>query len=137
MNGKLLVITAKYLAPVITAFSLYILFRGHNAPGGGFAGGLTVAVAFSLILMALGKERTRALIPFDARSLIGAGLLLALFSSLSSVIAGGEFLKGKWIEIDVCHGCPLYLGTPILFDVGVYLVVTGVLMIILFSLTED
>ncbi len=135
MNGRLLIITAKYLAPLLVLFSLYVLFRGHDAPGGGFIGGLIASVAFSLLLIALGMERTKSLFPFDARSLIGIGLLIALASSLWSVISGEGFFKGEWFDLPL--GVHLSLGTPIFFDLGVYLVVLGVLMTILFSLLED
>lgn len=137
MNGRLLMLTAKYLSRLILAFSIIILLRGHDLPGGGFIGGLTAAVAFALYLMAFGSECTREKIYFDPRSLIGCGLLLSIASALYPVLYGGTFFEGLWANLDLPTGITLGLGTPILFDVGVYLVVSGTLMIILFSLVEE
>ena len=137
MNGRLLIITARYLVPFLAALSLWSLFRGHNAPGGGFIGGLAASVAFGLFLLAEGAEKTKSVLPFDPRSLIGAGLLIALASSLLSVIREDRFFAGQWASITLPGGAEFTFGTPVLFDLGVYLAVLGVLMIILYALLEE
>jgi len=136
-NGKILELSAKMLIPMLVFCSFWVLLRGHNAAGGGFEGALIGSVAFSLSLLAFGLERTKAFLPFDPRSLIGIGLLVALGSALFPVYRGLGFFRGLWVEVQIPWVGGYVLGTPQLFDVGVYLVVVGSLMIIIFSLWED
>ncbi len=137
MNGKILQLSTKYLAPLLFVFSALLLFRGHNLPGGGFIGGLMAAVAFSLLLITYGSEKTKTMLRFDPRSLIGFGLLMSLASALYPAWAGKTFFKGLWTTIDLPSGMKVSLGTPLLFDLGIYMVVLGTLMIILLSLLEE
>jgi len=137
MKGKILQITAQFLLLPLVLVSLWVFLRGHNAPGGGFIGGLIGAVAFALFLITHGSSRTKALLPFDPRSLIGIGLLVAIASALYPIYRGESFFQGQWLELSLPWIGGLTLGTPLLFDLGVYLVVIGTLMIILFSLWEE
>ena len=136
-SGKILALSAKFLIPLLVLFSFWILLRGHNAPGGGFIGGLIGAVAFSLLLLAFGLKKAKALLPFDPRSLIGIGLLVALGTAILPAYRGQGFFRGLWIQLQIPLLGSFTIGTPQLFDIGVYLVVIGSLMIIIFSLWED
>jgi len=122
--------------PLLVLLSVFLLLRGHNSPGGGFVGGLTAAAALSLYALAYDVPTARGLLPVDPRILIALGLLSALGSGLVSVVLGEPFLTGTWVKL-VIGGVPLDLGTPLLFDVGVYLVVLGVSVLIIFSLAEE
>lgn len=127
--------TTRLLFPLTLVFSVFLLVRGHNEPGGGFVGGLTAAAAFALVLASDGLEMARRLLRLDPRTLIGAGLAVALLSGVPPLFDGGAFLTGHWLEAKV----PVvgHLGTPFVFDVGVYLAVLGVVATIVFELAEE
>jgi multisubunit Na+/H+ antiporter MnhB subunit len=122
---------ARTLMPLLLLFAVFLLWRGHNDPGGGFVGGLVAAAAFALYLMAYGVHRARRALIVRPMTLLGAGLLVALVSSIPAALRGQPFLTAQWI-IE-----PLTLGTPVLFDIGVFLVVTGVVLMMIFSLAEE
>jgi multicomponent Na+:H+ antiporter subunit B len=134
MFSLILSTTARAIMPLTLVFSIYLLMRGHNAPGGGFVGGLVGAVAFALASLADGVGTARRALKVDPHVLMGVGLLLALGSGLAGVLAGGAFLTGLWADTPL----PVIgkVGTPLLFDVGVYLAVLGVALTIVFALEE-
>jgi multicomponent Na+:H+ antiporter subunit B len=125
---------SRYILPLLLLFSGFLLLRGHYEPGGGFVGGLTAAAAFTLFIIAYGLERTQEILRVNPRVFIGVGLLLTLASGIPGIIAGDPFLSGVWFIYEI----PAIgkVGTPLLFDVGVYLVVLGVVMTIIFALAE-
>jgi multicomponent Na+:H+ antiporter subunit B len=127
--------TTRLLFPLTLVFSIFLLVRGHNEPGGGFVGGLAAAAAFALVLASDGLEKTRRLLRVDPLVLIGVGLAVALASGLPPLAGGGAFLTGHWLEAKV----PVigHLGTPFVFDVGVYLTVLGVVVTIILELAEE
>ncbi len=127
--------TTRLLFPLTLVFSIFLLIRGHNEPGGGFVGGLAAASAFALVLAADGLEKARQVLRVDPLVLVGTGLALALVSGLLPLFDGGAFLTGLWLEAKV----PVigHLGTPFVFDVGVYLAVLGVVVTIIFELAEE
>jgi multicomponent Na+:H+ antiporter subunit B len=127
--------TTRLLFPLTLVFSIFLLIRGHNEPGGGFVGGLAAASAFALVLTADGLEKARQILRVDPLVLVGTGLALALLSGLPPLFDGGAFLTGQWLEAKV----PVigHLGTPFVFDVGVYLAVLGVVVTIIFELAEE
>ena len=105
------------------AFSLFTLLRGHNEPGGGFIGGLLAVTAFALYALAFDAAHARKLLRIPPRLLIGLGLLLALASGCTGWLAGQPFMFGVWLPFVL--PAELKLGSVLLFDVGVYLVVLG------------
>jgi multicomponent Na+:H+ antiporter subunit A len=121
----------RLLMPLLLLFALFLLWRGHNEPGGGFVGGLVAAAAFSLYLIAYGVDRARRALFVSPMTLLGVGLLVALVSSLPAAVRSQSFLTAQWIVE------PVHLGTPMLFDIGVFLVVTGVTLMMVFSLAEE
>jgi len=125
MSPLVLRVATRHLVPLLLLFSLFLLWRGHHEPGGGFAGGLVAASAFLLLSLAEGPEAARRALRFEPRSLVGAGLALALAAGLAGSAAGVPFLTGLWLG---------NLGTPLLFDAGVYLVVTGAVLLVLLEL---
>ena len=122
---------ARLLMPLLLLFSVFLLLRGHNEPGGGFVGGLVAAAAFALYAIAFGVKRARQALLVKPMTLLGGGLLLALVSGLPAVLRGQPFLTALWAPGS------LPLGTPALFDVGVFLVVAGVVLMMIFSLAEE
>jgi multicomponent Na+:H+ antiporter subunit A len=122
---------ARLLMPLLLLFSVFLLLRGHNEPGGGFVGGLVAAAAFALYMIAFGVERARQALLVEPLTLLGAGLLIALASGIPAAFRGQPFMTAQWaLE-------PFALGTPVLFDIGVFLVVGGVVMMMIFSLAEE
>jgi multicomponent Na+:H+ antiporter subunit B len=117
--------------PLLLLYGIFLLLRGHNAPGGGFAGGLVVAAAYSLSSFAFGTAAARRALIVDPSRLIGVGLLLALGSGLLPVFLGKPFLTAQWFAPN------MGLGTPLIFDVGVFSVVIGVVLTMTFILGEE
>ena len=135
MNSLILATATRLLVPVILAFSLLVFLRGHNAPGGGFIGGLLAATAFALVAKARGTDAARRALRLPPLSVAAAGLGCALLSGLWGGLARGHFLKGMWPLLDAT-GSHLPLGSIPLFDLGVYLVVLGSVTGILFALDD-
>lgn len=137
MTSLILSTATRLLLPLFLVFSIFILLRGHNEPGGGFVGGLIAAAAFALHAIAYDVEKTRTLLAIDTRSLIVLGLLLAMSSSMISLFFGEPFFTGQWVKIRFWPIGELDLGTPLFFDIGVYLTVVGVTLTIVLSLAEE
>ncbi len=136
MNSLILRTVAEFLKPLLILFSLFLLFRGHHEPGGGFTGGLVAGAAYVLHALTRGTNATRALI-VDPRLLVSIGLLTALSSGLFSVLSGLPFMTGIWAKLDLPVFGALEIGTPIVFDVGVYLVVVGTTLTMFLALADD
>ena len=135
MRIILLRTAANYLLPLLLLFSVFILLRGHYEPGGGFVGGLIAAIAFILHSLANGLDKTKELLKFPPFYLIPIGLGIALISGIAPLFIGEPFMTGLWLE----HPIPIlgYVGTALFFDIGVYLVVIGVTLTILFTIYEN
>jgi len=127
------------IAPIIVSvmilFSIFVLLRGHNEPGGGFIGGLIAVAALSIYGIAFGVETVRRAIVFHPLSIAGAGLLLATLSGLLSMVFHVPFMTGLWVY-PVVLGEEIPLSSVMTFDIGVYLVVVGAVTSIALSLEE-
>ena len=124
------------LLTLLLLFAVFLLLRGHNEPGGGFVGGLFAAIAFVLYALAYTPADAREALAVDPRTLVGTGLLLAAGSGALPLVLGREFLAGLWHDVPTPLGT-LHLGTPVFFDIGVFLVVLGVTLTIILALVED
>jgi len=128
---------SRLLFPALLVLSLIVLYRGHNLPGGGFIGGLMAATAFILVGLGDSMERAKAMLRIEPVTLMALGLLLAVLSGLPGLFAGDPFMTGGWLPT---FYLPLlgkvHLGTPLLFDVGVYMVVIGFALHTTFSLAQ-
>jgi len=131
MTSLILRTGTRVLMPLLLLFALFLLLRGHNQPGGGFVAGLVVAAAFALHGMAYGIENSRRALLVEPSRLLGIGLLVALSSGLLALFRGQPFLTAQWTE------GPIAIGTPLVFDIGVFLVVIGVVLTMTFTLAED
>ena len=132
-------IILRTVAPPITAlmlvFSVFVLLRGHNEPGGGFIGGLIAASALAIYGIAHGVPAVRRAIRFHPMAIAGFGLLLATLSGFASLFVGVPFMTGLWIYPSL-FGVEVPLATVISFDVGVYFVVVGSIAGIALALEE-
>ncbi len=137
MKSLILRTTTRLLFPLLLLLAVYLTLRGHNAPGGGFIGGLVAAGAFGVYLMAEGAEKTLQALRMQPTRLLGVGLLLALLAGILPWFQGKPFLTGLWAKVPVGWGDPIEQGTPLLFDIGVFLVVTGFTLTIVLALEEE
>lgn len=129
----ILSVAARMLVPLQVLFSMFLLLRGHDEPGGGFIAGLVVAGAFALHQFVHGAAATRSLLRVDPRDCIGFGLILGVGSALPAWFRGQSFLTAQWWEIP---GIDFTFSTPLIFDIGVYLVVLGSVLTAVITLTE-
>lgn len=136
MNSLLLKQTSRYLMPGFLLFSFFLLLRGHDLPGGGFAGGLVGAAAFILFGLANGTEELKKVFKVDTLWLIGLGLVLAIVSGTFAILIGNPYLQAIWLTVPFFE-YEVKLSTPLIFDIGVYFVVVGFVMTIFLALQEE
>lgn len=134
-SGTIILNTAaRFLMPLQLMFSVFLLLRGHDEPGGGFIAGLVAAGAFTLYLFAFGVSATREVLRMlDPRDLIGIGLLLAMISVVPAWFLDQPFLTAQWWTIPVIE---FKASTPLIFDIGVYLAVLGSVIGMVMALME-
>jgi multicomponent Na+:H+ antiporter subunit B len=135
MTSSILQTAARMLMPLLLLFAVFLLLRGHNQPGGGFVGGLVVAASFVLYSIAFSVDAARRALLVRSSTLLGIGLLVALLSGLPAVFLGQPFMTSQWTTIAL-GSTELDVGTPLVFDVGVFLAVIGVVLTIVFTLTD-
>lgn len=135
MNTLILRTVAPPITALMLVFSVFVLLRGHNEPGGGFIGGLIAASALSIYGIAYGVSAVRRAIRFHPMAIAGFGLLAGALSGVLSIFAGVPFMTGLWIYPSF-FGVEVPLATVISFDVGVYFVVLGSVASIALALEE-
>jgi multicomponent Na+:H+ antiporter subunit A len=131
----ILTTTVNGLTPILLLVSLFLTFRGHNAPGGGFAGGLVMASAIVLRYLASGAPGIRSL-RIDPIVLTGVGLAVAVGIGTASLIGTGSFLNSSLWNFTLPLIGQIHFVTASIFDIGVHIVVVGVVMAILIALVE-
>ncbi|MHA7966664.1 Na(+)/H(+) antiporter subunit B [Paenibacillus sp. CAU 1782] len=136
-SNVILQTAAKVLVFIIMIYSIYILFAGHNNPGGGFIGGLITASALMLLYLAFDVETVRDIIPVDFKIVGAIGVMLALLTGLASVLFGDNFLFQYYEYVNLPLLGKTGLGTAFVFDLGVYMAVVGTTMTIIRSISED
>lgn len=138
MKSIILISAARLLVALLLVFSVYMLWRGHNEPGGGFIGGLIGATGFVLYAIACGTDATREALRVRPEIIAMIGLALSLGAGLVSALVGEDFLTGQWLFVGGSKeegGFPL--STVLLFDIGVYGVVMGSVLAIVLALEEE
>ena len=134
-------VVTRIMFSVLMLVSLYLLIAGHNAPGGGFAGGLVAGIALMIRYLAAGRRELDEAAPFDAGRLLGLGLAVAVLSAIMPALLGGKIFQsydirvvipgweslatpwGEWTLFGEMH-----LVSSTVFDIGVYLIVIGVVL---------
>lgn len=122
--------TAHIVSTLMLVFSLYLLLRGHNEPGGGFIGALIAVIGFALLMFAESPKYVRDRLHYKPLSIAMFGISLSVSAGLISIVFNLPFLTGLWWK-EV-----LPLGTPLLFDVGIYFAVIGGVMGVLLHVNE-
>lgn len=136
MNSVILQIASKYLRWILLIFAILALLRGHNQPGGGFIGGLLAGLAVVFRGFAFTVPEVKSELQSKPLLFIGIGLFFILLSFLPSIIFSYELMTGSWIKIPLPLIGELKLGSPLIFDIGVFFSVIGVTLMFVFSLTK-
>ena len=126
---------APYLSALMVLFSIFVLLRGHNEPGGGFIGGLIAASALAIFGIACGVASVRRAIVFHPMSISGFGLFIGALAGVLSFFKGQAFMTSQWLIFDF-FDVEVPLSTPLVFDIGVYLVAVGAIGSIALALEE-
>ena len=121
----------------ILVLSLYLLFAGHNQPGGGFAGGLVAGVMVVIAWEVGGTEMMDRILPVRSSALLGTGLLLASGTGFASLIRGGAYLESASVTASIPLVGSLKVVSVLAFDIGVYLVVVGMALWLVRELGEE
>jgi multicomponent Na+:H+ antiporter subunit B len=138
MNSIILFAGTRLLVALLLLFSVFMLLRGHNEPGGGFIGGLIAATGFIIYAIACGTAEARKALRAAPERIAMAGLGIALSAGVAAGFFGEVFFTGQWLfigETETDKGLPL--STVLVFDVGVYLVVMGAILSLAFALEES
>ncbi len=130
-------VVTRLMFHAIILLSVYLLLAGHNSPGGGFAGGLLAGLALVLRYLAGGRYELEAAVRFSAGALMGWGLAVACFTGVLPLFAGGQAFQSFIVDLDLPVLGEHHLVSSVLFDVGVYLVVIGLILDILRSLGSE
>jgi len=138
MNSIILRAGSRYLSGLLVLFSIFMLLRGHNAPGGGFIGGLIGSTGFIVYALACGTRDARGALRAQPETIAVVGLGMALLAGLASALFGDAFFTGQWLFIGATEtekGVPL--STVLVFDIGVYLAVFGTILGLVFAMEEE
>jgi multicomponent Na+:H+ antiporter subunit A len=133
-RSLVLEVATRLIFPLIMVLSAYFFFAGHNTPGGGFAGGLTAGLALVLRYMAGGRYEIGETLPLDAGKVLGIGLALSASVAVTSLLLGAPVLSSAVVQFDIPVFGHVKLVTALFFDLGVYLIVVGLVLDVLRSL---
>lgn len=138
MNSIILSAATRVLTPLMLLFSVFMLLRGHNDPGGGFIGGLVAAIGLTVYAISHSVAAARHALRIEPAKLAMIGLGIALAAGLLPIFTGGAFFTGQWLFIggdETSKGLPI--SSVLVFDIGVYLVVVGAVLTLTFALEEE
>jgi len=138
MNSVILKMAVYVLKPLFLVVSIWLLLRGHNYPGGGFIGGLIAGSALIFKPLAFDDEPQTLQHSIRGLPFLAAGMASVFISAMLPLIQKGFILKGLWLKgLDAWLPASLKLGTPLLFDLGVYFIVIGFIYLIFTSIMEE
>ena len=131
MNSVILKTATRLISGIVLAFAIYLLWRGHHEPGGGFIAALVAATGFAIVAIADGPHAVRRGLLVSPQKLMGVGISASIVAGAIGVAVNKPYLTGVWWPPD-----KVLLGTPLLFDLGVFLVVLGAILTVLLALEE-
>jgi multicomponent Na+:H+ antiporter subunit B len=137
MGSVILQLASKYIKYLMVLFSIFVLIRGHNYPGGGFIGGIVAGTGILFDALANTVSKSQEKLTIKPINIIGIGILIAFLAAITGPLSGDPLLTGKWIKPDLPLIGMVKLGSPLLFDTGVYFVVTGSFITMFFSIMEE
>lgn len=115
-------------------FSAFLLFSGHNSPGGGFVAGLVFGISLLLMYIAGGREKLQSLLPISPETLLAAGLFISLMTGVAGFAWGDAFLESTYVEIDLPVLGIMKLTSALAFDIGVFGIVVGLAATLILTL---
>lgn len=136
-NDIILRSTTSLISFILLGFAIYLLFAGHNSPGGGFVGGLTTSAAFLLMYISFGQSTIDKILSINFINLVPTGLMIALLTGLGSLLFNKPFLTQTFGHVNFPLFGEFELATAMLFDLGVYLTVLGTTMTIILTISSD
>ena len=137
MNSFILHMSARWLCPVLTLLSIYFLYRGHNEPGGGFIGGLILSCSLIFKILADGSKSMRQRLWIEPIQFLVIGLSLAVFAGLLPLAVDKGFLQSLWLPtFSLPFMGDIHLGTPLIFDLGVFFIVIGFVLTVILDLQD-
>jgi multisubunit Na+/H+ antiporter MnhB subunit len=138
MRSLILKTATRLLVGLILIFAVYLLLRGHNAPGGGFSAALVAGTGFALFAIANGPAAVRQAIRTSPQYIAIGGIGLSIISGLAAQLTGQPFLTGMWwIWQNGQAASALAIGTPLFFDLGVFFTVLGTILTLILALEEN
>lgn len=136
MNSVILQLATRYVSSLLVFFAFVALLRGHNNPGGGFIGGLLAALAIVFYSFAFDRRQVQENLKIKPTGYVAIGLAFVLSSLLPSLLKSQVLMKGVWVSIPLGILGELEVGSPLLFDIGVFMAVIGVTLMFFFTLTN-
>jgi len=137
INNVILTTVAKVCVYIILTLAIYLFLSGHNAPGGGFIGGLVLATAFVLLFLVFDREKVQAAIPVDFKKVAALGSFIAVGTGFGAFFFDANFLSQAFDYFTIPFFGEIELTTVMLFEAGVALTVVGVVVTIILSISED
>lgn len=123
--SPLLATGTRTMVPTLALFSVFLLVTGHDVPGGGFAGGLIASAALLLVFLAFGARGLKRALPLDPEALTGVGLAAAILAGIVGLLFNDTFLTYMYASMELPLIGEVKISTLLLFDVGVYILVIG------------
>lgn|SRR5699024_440755 len=136
-NDLILRSTTSLITFILLGFAIYLLFAGHNSPGGGFVGGLTTSAAFLLMYISFGQSAVDKILSINFMTLVPTGLMIALLTGLGSLLFNKPFLTHTFGHVTLPLLGEFELATAMIFDLGVFLTVLGTTMTIILTISSD
>lgn len=136
-RSLILDVSVRLLYPSIVVLSLYFLFSGHNQPGGGFVGGLAASAAISLRYVTGGVEAVRRSFRSRPSSILGVGLAVSVGTAIFPMLLGGTILEHGTLKMHPPVLGEIKVTSALPFDIGVYLVVIGLTLMIFEAFGDD
>ncbi len=134
--SQLLETGSRTIVPTLLVVSVFLLVVGHNAPGGGFVGGLLAGSGLLVVFLTGGGTAVRELLRARPTTLIGSGIAVAMTTALGGLLFGGSLLTSGKLDLDLGWFGKLEVGSTLIFDIGVYLVVVGLVATVLLHLGD-
>jgi multisubunit Na+/H+ antiporter MnhB subunit len=141
MSTIILRTAAKLLVPLSLVFAVFIYFKGHQTPGGGFVAGLVASVALIVHRMSEGGSSLRRMLPMPERTFIAVGLLLALGTGFGAMLFDLPFFTSAhgyiYLPQTTSEAYSFEWASVMAFDLGVFMVVAGVVAGMIDALTRE
>jgi multicomponent Na+:H+ antiporter subunit A len=135
-SSDLLQTGSRTIVPTLLVVSVLLLVVGHNEPGGGFVGGLLAGSGLLVVFLTGGAKAVGHVLPLRPATLIGSGIALAMVTALGGLVFAGSLLASGKLDLNLGWFGEFEMGSALIFDIGVYLVVVGLVATVLMRLGD-